>query len=208
MANKVDLYADYLDQGQMVVLELFATWCSYCKAYADSGILTALQDDYDDIQVILVEAASNSTAADLDAYISTYAIQDELIIESTELNTDYNLKYFPTLYAICPNGEMINFGSVRSSFDDHNDFHDELIAFRDYSMDETEDENEDIFGDTNGDGVLNIIDVVQTINIILDSNATTAQRANADVNDDGSLNVLDVVLIVNEILTSDDEGGL
>ena len=53
-------------------------------------------------------------------------------------------------------------------------------------------------GDSNGDGSLNVLDVVLLVNIILDS--SLPYDACSDMNSDGSLNVLDVVLLVNIIL--------
>ena len=53
-----------------------------------------------------------------------------------------------------------------------------------------------INGDINGDSLVNVQDVILTINFILDSE----YDVNADLNADGSVNVLDVVQIVNIIL--------
>ena len=54
----------------------------------------------------------------------------------------------------------------------------------------------DVLGDSNGDGVLNILDVVILVNIIL----AAGDAECADINGDGTLNILDVVLLVNVIL--------
>ncbi|MFQ6094239.1 MAG: dockerin type I repeat-containing protein [bacterium] len=56
-------------------------------------------------------------------------------------------------------------------------------------------------GDVNGDGVIDVLDVMLTVNIILGIHDPTLQElCAADFNSDGEVNVLDVVLIVNEIL--------
>ena len=55
-----------------------------------------------------------------------------------------------------------------------------------------------LIGDSNGDGSLNVLDVVLLVNLILDANASGDDCS--DVNGDGSLNVLDVVLLGNLIL--------
>lgn len=58
-------------------------------------------------------------------------------------------------------------------------------------------------GDVNQDGSIDVLDIVNTINIILDpESATPLEFQAADVNDDDAVNVLDVVLIVNIILES------
>ena len=54
-------------------------------------------------------------------------------------------------------------------------------------------------GDTNGDGTLNVLDVVSIVNFVLGNGSVTFECA-ADFNGDLSVNVLDVVSLVNEIL--------
>ena len=57
-------------------------------------------------------------------------------------------------------------------------------------------------GDANGDGALNVLDVVIIVGEILEPTweADSCELATADVNGDGALNVLDVVIIVGWIL--------
>ena len=52
------------------------------------------------------------------------------------------------------------------------------------------------YGDNNGDGTLNVIDVVVMVNLVLSGGYDEV----ADMNGDGTLNVLDVVLLVGIIL--------
>ena len=54
-------------------------------------------------------------------------------------------------------------------------------------------------GDVNNDGLINILDVVSTVNIVL---GMADWVDAADYNDDGVINVLDIVSIVNIILGS------
>jgi hypothetical protein len=54
-----------------------------------------------------------------------------------------------------------------------------------------------LLGDVNDDGIINILDVVSTVNIVL---GFTDWVDAADYNDDGIINVLDIVSIVNVIL--------
>ncbi len=51
--------------------------------------------------------------------------------------------------------------------------------------------------DTNGDGVLNVLDIIEVINYILYSDELSCS---IDYNNDGSMNVLDIVIMVNIIL--------
>ena len=56
-------------------------------------------------------------------------------------------------------------------------------------------------GDVNGDGGLNILDVVQIVNYIMSiSEFSDSQLCSADLNGDGGINILDIVQIVNIIL--------
>ena len=51
-------------------------------------------------------------------------------------------------------------------------------------------------GDINGDGILNILDLVSLANLILNNDYLIA----GDLNQDGQLNILDIVILVNTIL--------
>ncbi len=59
-----------------------------------------------------------------------------------------------------------------------------------------------IAGDVNDDRLINILDVIQTVNIILGANPTPTDYElwAADMNQDGNIDILDIVLIVNTIL--------
>ena len=54
-----------------------------------------------------------------------------------------------------------------------------------------------VLGDVNGDQIINILDIILTVNIVLGINTTTSA---ADVNNDGVVNILDIVSLVNLIL--------
>ena len=58
-----------------------------------------------------------------------------------------------------------------------------------------------IYGDTNGDSVVNIIDVVTLVNFVLGSDTPdNCQLEYSDLNADGILNIMDIILAVNIIL--------
>ena len=72
-----------------------------------------------------------------------------------------------------------------------------------YVLDElTGGSSEGIAGDVNNDSLINILDIIQTVNIILGSNLdpTEYEFWAADLNQDGNIDILDIVLIVNTIL--------
>jgi len=65
-----------------------------------------------------------------------------------------------------------------------------------YVLDELTGGNQGILGDINGDGILNILDLVSLVNLILSGE----NMETADINEDETLNILDVVLLANLIL--------
>lgn len=60
--------------------------------------------------------------------------------------------------------------------------------------------NIDKLGDVNDNGVINVNDVTDLINLILSGIATPAQMARADLNSDAQLNVNDVTELINKII--------
>lgn len=54
-------------------------------------------------------------------------------------------------------------------------------------------------GDANGSDLINVADIVNTVDYIIDSTPATFFFANADINEDGQVDIADVVLIVNMI---------
>ena len=56
-------------------------------------------------------------------------------------------------------------------------------------------------GDVSGDGMINILDLVQVVNYILDV-STPPYECAADFTEDGVVNILDLVQIANFILAS------
>ena len=57
-----------------------------------------------------------------------------------------------------------------------------------------------ITGDANGDGTVDVVDVVTIVNYILDKPADNFNEQAADVNGDGTVDVADVVAVMNIIL--------
>jgi len=57
--------------------------------------------------------------------------------------------------------------------------------------------NDTLLGDLNGDGTINVVDIVMLVNIILNGEEYNPV---ADLNSDGTINVVDIVTLVNIIL--------
>ena len=53
-----------------------------------------------------------------------------------------------------------------------------------------------LLGDLTGDGIINVLDIIATVNIVLASSYSDS----GDMNQDGIINVLDIVALVNIIL--------
>ena len=63
--------------------------------------------------------------------------------------------------------------------------------------------NDVMMGDLDGDGIINILDIILEVNIILGVIDPTPQQETAgDLNADGTINILDVVQLVDMILSS------
>ena len=57
-------------------------------------------------------------------------------------------------------------------------------------------------GDLNQDGLINVQDIILTINIILGVTPSDYELCSGDINEDGVIDVLDIVLLINLILSS------
>ena len=57
-----------------------------------------------------------------------------------------------------------------------------------------------MMGDLNGDGIINIIDVVSMVNGVLGGGFSDAEVTVSDFNGDGIVNIIDIVTLVNMIL--------
>ena len=117
----------WLSEGKIVIIDVFATWCGPCWGFHTSGVLEELYEEHgpegsDKIRILGIEADSLTTLTDLyeDTFLSfgNWTINQETgenleynIIDSYESNAILNINYYPTLYIIYPDQEIIEVGS-------------------------------------------------------------------------------------------------
>lgn len=102
---------DYLDAGKPVFISIFATWCSGCWSYEQTGTLNDLYATYgpngtDEIMVFGVEYDPNTGGAQLNGSGNTMgnwnATIDYPILDSYTISTYFNFPGTPYLFVVCP----------------------------------------------------------------------------------------------------------
>ncbi len=110
----------YLNQGKTVYLDFFATHCSSCWAYRNSNHLKNLQLQYgpngtvnQNVVVIAIEFNPNNGSNELNGISGStqgnwvsgtpYPIINPEGMTRTQILNNYNVIYYPMIYAICPN---------------------------------------------------------------------------------------------------------
>lgn len=105
--NTVSL-KDY--NGQVVILDFYETWCTYCN---ESLGTLAKADAMDDVQVLMVVTPSLGSEGDL-KYIQSFLAEKGhsfhlLIDETAEVTRLYGVSGYPTTYFITPKGEYYGY---------------------------------------------------------------------------------------------------
>ena len=133
---------DYLDQGYTVILDVSATWCGPCWNYHLTGALEDLYTAHgpagapgvsasttDDVMVIWIEGdgtTADATMLDGNGAIGNwiepaagtqiqFPMANPVSASATQINNDYNIAYFPTIYRICPNRIITEIGQATAA---------------------------------------------------------------------------------------------
>ena len=114
------LYADFLDQGIPVIMDISATWCPPCWNYHETHALKDLYNIYgpeasNEVGVLFIEGDGSTPLSHLYGAGNSRGDWTEgtpfPIIDNSSIANLYQIGYFPTVYAICPNKTVYLVGS-------------------------------------------------------------------------------------------------
>jgi hypothetical protein len=134
---------DYLDQGYTVIHDVSATWCGPCWNYHLGGALDDVYINHgpagypgvaagttDDVMVIWIEGdgtTADATMLDGSGAIGNWVQPNATLGQiqfpmanpasatATQINNDYDIAFYPTVYKICPNRIVTELGQASAA---------------------------------------------------------------------------------------------
>lgn len=96
---------EYLSQGKILVINVFATWCPNCTAAipAVRSLWEERGPEGDDTMVMLYAERDPNTSNEQN-YISTHNIEIPVITEASQFIADLGITYQPVYIVVCPDG--------------------------------------------------------------------------------------------------------
>ena len=121
LGNSIDLYADFLDQGIPVVMDISATWCGPCWSFHDGHALKNLYMSHgpagsNEVGVIFVEGDGSTGLPELygtgGSTLGDWVTGTPYpILDNANIANQYQIAYYPTVYGICPDRTVYEIGT-------------------------------------------------------------------------------------------------
>ena len=164
---------------------------------------TTIWQEYQEDNIIMLGIINTSNQSLIDGFIEENSITFPILFDpgsqgSVQGGDTYDDYYMPNDGSPYPRDFIVDQEGILQYA--NNEIDTEWMI---YVLDElTGGSSEGIVGDVNNDSLINILDIIQTVNIILGANLnpTDYELWAADLNQDGNIDILDIVLIVNMIL--------
>ena len=155
---------------------------------------TSIWQEYQDEGVIMIGI---SNTMNIDAFVDENSLTFPILFDpgsngGVDGGDTYDLYYLPNDGSPYPRDFIINVDGILEYANNEID-----ISWMIDIIQNLLDLNEQIIGDINQDGILNVLDVILMINIILFDNNYDEL---ADLNGDDIINILDIIVLVSMIL--------